>query len=172
MYSSFESIALKINGAIPTILTTVYRPPKSNNVFLNELSQLLTYLCSLSANVIMLGDFNIHIDNVSNAHTSEFVSYLDGLGLQQFNALPTHSRGHIFYLVCCSGITPYNCTVSDLSISDLLLVSFYAKLAVFKVKLGHPITFRNVNNMFLLLLLSSIFSGKSDISTVDELVSY
>ncbi len=27
-YSSFESLALKIDGAIPTILTTIHRPPQ------------------------------------------------------------------------------------------------------------------------------------------------
>ena len=36
--TSFESIALQINGPIPTILATVYRPPKANKDFLNELS--------------------------------------------------------------------------------------------------------------------------------------
>ncbi len=68
-YSSFESLALKIDGAIPTILTTIYRPPKNNKAFLTELSELLTYLCSMSLNV-MLGDFNIHIDSDSNAFKS------------------------------------------------------------------------------------------------------
>ncbi|KAI5085344.1 hypothetical protein C0J45_23169, partial [Silurus meridionalis] len=56
-YSSFESIAIKINGAVPTILTTILRPPKSNNAFLTELSELLTHLSSISPNVILLGDF-------------------------------------------------------------------------------------------------------------------
>ncbi len=173
-YSSFESLALKIDGAIPTILTTIYRPPKSNNAFLTELSELLTYLCSMSPNVIMLGDFNIHIDNASNAFTSDFLSCLDCFGMQQFNTLPTHSKGHILDLVCCSGITPFNCTVSDLSISDHLLVSFCAQLAVFKVNPCRPITFRNIKNIDVPSLADelAIFSSKSDFFTVDELVSY
>ncbi len=40
-------------------------------------------------NVIMLGDFNIHIDNDSNASTSEFLSCLDSFGLRQFAFLLT-----------------------------------------------------------------------------------
>jgi len=44
-YSSFESIALK----------------RGNNAVLTF--KLLTYLCSISPNVIILGDFNIHIDS-------------------------------------------------------------------------------------------------------------
>ncbi|KAI5085635.1 hypothetical protein C0J45_2211, partial [Silurus meridionalis] len=173
-YSSFESIAIKINGAIPTILTTIYRPPKSNNAFLTELSELLTHLCSISPNVILLGDFNIHIDNTSNAVTSEFLSCLDCFGIQQFNTLPTHIKGHILDLVCCSGIIPFNCTVSDLSISDHFLVSFCAKLAIFKANLCRPISFRNIKNIDLPTLADelAIFSSKSDFSTADELVKY
>ncbi len=94
--------------------------------------------------------------------------------MQQFNTLPTHSKGHILYLVCCSGITPFHFTASDLSISDHLLVSFCARLAVFKVNPCRPITFRNIKNIDVPSLADelAIFSSKSDFSTVDELVSY
>ncbi len=128
----------------------------------------------MSPNVIMLGDFNIHIDNASNAFTSYFLSCLDCFGMQQFNTLPTHSKGHILDLVCCYGITPFNFTASDLSISDHLLVSFCAQLAVFKVIPCRPITFRNIKNIDVPSLADelAIFSSKSDFSTVDELVSY
>ncbi len=128
----------------------------------------------MSPNVSMLGDFNIHIDNASNAFTSDFLSCLDCFGMQQFNTLPTHSKGHILDLFCCSGITPLNFTVSDLSISDHLLVSFCAQLAVFKVNLCRPITFQNIKNIDVPSLADelAIFSSKSDFSTVDELVSY
>ncbi len=94
--------------------------------------------------------------------------------MQKLNTLPTHSKGHTLDLVFCSGITPYNCTVSDLSISDPLLVSFCAQLAVFKVNPCRPITFRNIKNIDVPTLADelAIFSRKSDFSTVDELVSY
>ncbi len=80
----------------------------------------------------------------------------------------------ILDLFCCSGITPLNFTVSDLSISDHLLVSFCAQLAVFKVNLCRPITFQNIKNIDVPSLADelAIFSSKSDFSTVDELVSY
>ncbi len=94
--------------------------------------------------------------------------------MQKLNTLPTHSKGHTLDLVFCSGITPYNCTVSDLSISDPLLVSFCAQLAVFKVNPCRPITFWNIKNIDVPTLADelAIFSRKSDFSTVDELVSY
>lgn len=53
-YPSFESVIIKINGAVPTILAAIYCPPKRSSSFLTELSEFLTELCSLSSNVIML----------------------------------------------------------------------------------------------------------------------
>lgn len=173
-YSSFESIALKINGAIPTILMSIYRPPKSNPFFLTELSELLTYICPMSPNVIMLGDFNIHIDEVTNTSTSDFLSCLDSFGMLQFTNLPTHSKGHILDLICCSGIIPYNCSVFDLSISDHLLVSFCIQLTVFKVNLCRSIQFRNIKNIDVSSFSDelAIFSSKADFTDADVLVSY
>ena len=37
---------------------------------------------------------------------------------------PTHSKGHILDLICCSGVTHLNCCASDLPISDHKLISF------------------------------------------------
>ena len=69
-YSSFESMVLQLNGPTPTVLVTVYRPPKPNKDFINDFSAFLTHLTSLSSNIILLGDFNIR----SEEHTSELQS--------------------------------------------------------------------------------------------------
>lgn len=68
----------------------------------------------MSPNVIMLGDFNIHIDAGNNINTIDFLSCLDSFGMQQFANFPTHTKGHTLDLICCSGIIPNKCTVSDL----------------------------------------------------------
>lgn len=113
-----------------------------------------------------------HIDNVNN--TSEFLSCLDSFGMQQFTNLPTHFKGHSFDLICCSGIIPYNCTVSDLSISDHLLVSFCTQLTVFKVNLCRSITFWNIKNVDVSTFADelAIFSSKADFSDADAPISY
>lgn len=142
-YSSFESISLNI-FPIPTILMTIYRPPKYNTIFLTKLSEFLTYPCSMSSNVIMLGDFNMHIDYVSNASTREFLSCLESFGMQKFTSLPNHSNGHVLNLICCSGINPYYVTLSYLAMSDPLLVFFCAQLTVFQINLCCSLTFQNI----------------------------
>lgn len=76
LYESFESTVLQINGPVPTVVATVYRPPRSNASFLNDFSVFLTLLSSTSQNVIILGDFNIHMDNVSNILTRDIMPYI------------------------------------------------------------------------------------------------
>ncbi len=90
--STFESMVLQVNGPVPTIITTVYRRPKFYTNFLTELSAFLTLLCSVSPNVIMVGDFNIHVDKATATDTKEFLSCLDSFGLKQFIDFSTHSK--------------------------------------------------------------------------------
>lgn len=105
IYTSFESMVLQVTGPTPTIVATVYCPPKPNKGFIDEFSSLLTYLCTLSPNVIVLGDFNIHMDNMNYIFTTFFTSCLDNFGFQQHRNFPIHSKGHILDLVCCSGVS-------------------------------------------------------------------
>lgn len=84
-YTSFELAAVQINGVVPTILAVVYRPPKANPAFLQEFSTFLTFLCSLSPNVVLVGNFNIHVDDFESSFSTEFSSCLDSFGLQQLS---------------------------------------------------------------------------------------
>ena len=83
-YSSFESLALQLNGPTPTVLVTVYRPPKPNKDLINDFSALLTHLTPLSSNIILLSDFNIHMDNFTQALSKDFTSCLDSFDLKQY----------------------------------------------------------------------------------------
>ncbi|KAI2645575.1 Glutamate--tRNA ligase [Labeo rohita] len=135
--TSFESVALQIKGVVPTHLAVVYRPPKANPVFLKEFSIFLTSLCSLSPNVVLVGDFNIHVDDAESSCSKEFLSCLDSFGLQQFIKVPTHSKG----------VIPDNFITSDLSLSDHMLVSFNVVLSISKSNLSRSIPFRNIKNI-------------------------
>lgn len=59
---------------------------------------LLRILCTTSANIIILGDFSIHVDTPSCHFAAEFLQLLDCLNLQQHVDVPTHS-GHTLDLV-------------------------------------------------------------------------
>ncbi len=75
--STFEILAVQLKGPTPTVLVMIYRPP----VF-SELSTILTYLCTLSPNIILMGDFNIHFDNIASTQNNDFKLILDSADLQ------------------------------------------------------------------------------------------
>lgn len=70
--SSFEATVCKLPGPIPTIIATVYH----HSDVLNDFAALLIHLSTLSPNVILLGDFNIHMDNTNLPLTRDFSSCL------------------------------------------------------------------------------------------------
>ncbi len=57
--NTFEYMVLKTNSLKIILL---HHPPKALSNFFSELSELLTLACSLSTSVLLLGDFNIHVD--------------------------------------------------------------------------------------------------------------
>lgn len=174
LYQSFESLVIKLNGPSPIIVATVYRPPKPNSEFINEFYAFLTFISPLSPTVILLGDFNIHIQNGNNYFTKDFLSCLDSFDLQQFINFPTHSKGHTLDLVCCSGVTPFNCTAFDFPISDHKLISFNAKVTLLKTNLSRTILFRNIKSIDSAALDSGIANlpNIDFTSTPDELLSH
>lgn len=140
--------AIQLNGPTPTLLVNIYRPPKPNKDFIDEFTTFLTHICALSPNIIFLGDFNIHMDNTKHTLTKDFHSCLDSFGLKQHIDFPTHCKGHILVLVCCSGVTPSNCSAVDLgcSVSDHMLVSFSRNLTFSIVNQLRVMSFRNIND--------------------------
>jgi len=62
---SFDATVCQLSGPIPTIVATLYCPPKPNKDFITDFSAFLTHLSTLSPNIILLGDFNIHMENAT-----------------------------------------------------------------------------------------------------------
>ncbi|CAJ1078312.1 putative RNA-directed DNA polymerase from transposon X-element [Xyrichtys novacula] len=153
--SSLECLACQLPGHVPTIIATIYRPPKPHSDFLNEFSVLLNHLATLSPNIILLGDFNIHMDNTTLPLTMDFSSLLDSFGFEQFADFPTHIKGHTIDLICCSGLTPSNCTADTLHITDHSLLSFNTTLQL-SIPKPRIISYRNIKNINLDSLSSSI----------------
>ncbi len=51
------------------------------NAFFGEFSTILTYLCTLSPNIMFMGDFNIHFDNIASTQYNDFKLVLDSADL-------------------------------------------------------------------------------------------
>lgn len=105
-----------------TILLT-YCPPKQNSVFISEMHDLLTTLCTISANIIILVDFKIHVDTPSCHFATEFLQLLDCLNLQQHVDVLTPFRGHTIDLVISNLAPISNLLVYELGVSDHEVIS-------------------------------------------------
>lgn len=87
------------------IVTIYRRPPSSTNgptntQFFAEFTKYLERLLSLPGQILILGDFNFHIDDSSNSLANEFLEIIRRL---QLNAVhvnqSTHKHGHILDLI-------------------------------------------------------------------------
>ena len=100
-YNSFEHIAITVTFHRDCLnLVTIYRPPNlSIPQFFEEFQSLVAFLHSRSTNFIITGDFNIHVDKISDPKTQSFNNILSILNLKQHVSFSTHSSGHTLDLL-------------------------------------------------------------------------
>ncbi len=89
------------------VLATVYRPPGHHTYFIKEFGDFLSELVLAADKVLIVGYFNIHIDNEKDALGSAFIYSIDILNsieVRQHVSGPTHSRNHTLDLILSHGI--------------------------------------------------------------------
>ena len=109
------------------IVVVVYRPGSVRPCaqFLNEFGDLLDTLNLFSCPVYILGDLNIHFDDVTDPDTTSLQYLLTSHGLKQTVQRPTHNRGHtIDVIIIREDMNISNISVTPLSISEHSTVSF------------------------------------------------
>lgn len=111
------------------------------------MSNLFTTFCTSSADVIILGDMNIHVDTPSSPFAAEFLQLLDCFNLNQLVDVPTHTRGHTLDLVITNSAPLTNLQVYDLGVSDHKAISMDLKSPSSLSKQKRNICFRNLNNI-------------------------
>lgn len=113
---SFEAICGRVSNEKVSInlnILNLYRPPGSDSRFFDELQEVLSFLATLPQDLIVIGDFNLHVDVPSN-QTTAFLDILSSFGLQQHVDFPTHIHGHSLDLF----ITSRTCSTVSVSLSD------------------------------------------------------
>ncbi len=113
-YNSFEVMVLSITLSRETrvrdkspvmfVLANVYRPPGHHTDFIKEFADFLSELVLAADKVLIVGDFNIHVDNEKDALGSVFIDILNSIGVRQHVSGPTHCRNHTLDLILSHGI--------------------------------------------------------------------
>ena len=88
------------NNISLTVLA-IYHPPYSNvnkstnGQFIDEFAEFLVDLLMEYNNVIIMGDFNIRLDNTKDPDVTAFMDTMSALGLDQHVSFSTHKNGGI-----------------------------------------------------------------------------
>ena len=87
------------------IIVNIYRLPYSSKhkvtpkMFLEEFEILVESLISTSSKFVLVGDFNLHVNNPADYYVSEFLQLLSTYNLTQLTKQPTHVKGNCLDLV-------------------------------------------------------------------------
>uniref|UniRef100_A0A8C6M2E0 Reverse transcriptase domain-containing protein n=1 Tax=Nothobranchius furzeri TaxID=105023 RepID=A0A8C6M2E0_NOTFU len=100
-----------------------------------------------SVPLIILGDFNVHVDSPSCHLADEFLQLLDCLNLQQHVDVPTHSRGHTLDLVITNSVPISNLFAYDLGVSDHKVISMELSLSCSPTKAKRQIRYRDLHKI-------------------------
>jgi hypothetical protein len=139
-YTTFELVLWNVKcGDINTIIACVYRPPYSSKhrhsvpAFVNEFSECWSsILASYQASkLILLGDFNIHVDNPDNTDTIAFNEMLDSFDCNQIVHVPTHTSGHTLDLCIVPAVSDLNVSSpkAEYFISDHTFLAFHLNVS-------------------------------------------
>ncbi len=126
-FDSFEYMNFSISVSTTTIhLVIIYRPPPSTKnrltpeIFFIEFATFLEEILITSGNLVILGDFNFHVDNPNNPLARKFLNMLESFNLSQLVTASTHQSGHTLDLVITrsgdtlvSSIDIFNPAISD-----------------------------------------------------------
>ena len=89
----------------------IYHPPQganpnvSNANYLDQLTDLLSHVIPKHQDIILMGDFSIHINDSEDWDAQTLQDTLTAFNLKQHINIPTHNLGHTIDLI----ITSNNC---------------------------------------------------------------
>ena len=108
--------------------------PGPASSFFSELQDLLVYLASLLHDLVLMGDFNLHLES-SSSDVRQFTGILESFDVNQHVNFPTHIHGHSLDVMIFSN----RCDVSSVSPSDAISDHF-SVVADLKIPTDHSHT--------------------------------
>ena len=100
----------------PLHIIGIYHPPPkvkhntTNGMFTNDITELLTNVLPQYQDSILLGDFNVHIEDQTNTDAVVFNETMRALGLEQHILGPIHVRGNTLDLIFTQLSNSFNIT--------------------------------------------------------------
>ncbi len=131
-FDSFKILMLNVKlsdkqnkSVLSLALATVYRPPGPYTDFLKEFADFLSDLLVTVDKALIVGDFNIHVDNTNDVLGLAFTDLINSFGVKQNVTGPTHRFNHTLDLIISHGIdlTDIDIIPQSDDVTDHFLVS-------------------------------------------------
>jgi len=155
-YNTFESLDMTLTSEKNENhrIIVIYRPPPSHknkfthNQFFDELDTLALEISTTNEEIVMLGDFNVHVDDITDANCLKLKDILESHNLGQYVKDETHTAGHILDLVISRKDNTIidNVEVLDRTISDHNLIAVNLKIDC-KTTVKKRITYRKTKSL-------------------------
>ena len=100
--TTFEALCTRFKvGCSAWLLLTIYRPGSNHpsSTFFDELATVLETLLTHGCPVVIGGDINIHVENLSDVNAVCLLELLTAMDLNQYVTSPTHQAGGTLDLV-------------------------------------------------------------------------
>ena len=159
-------------------LLGIYHPPPSDKIcsnytkFMEEFMTLIGNLRSDYKNILIAGDFNIHINDGNDIEAGQFIDKLEALGLKQYVNFPTHKSGNTLDLIIndeLSRMKPiYIRPGQFLSDHSTISVLFNIKKDALRIK---NITYRKIKDADPEKLINDMNLEQINGDTLDELLT-
>ena len=166
-HGSFESHAVTVTHPVKIHFVVIYRPPGQLGNFLEELDVLLSNYPEDGTPLVLLGDFNIHLDKPQAA---DFNTLLASFDLKRVSTTATHKSGNqldLIYTRCCS---VDNTLVTPLHTSDHFLITANLTLTPEAAHAPTRVTFRrNLRSLSPSRLSSVVASSLPSLSQFSAL---
>ena len=71
----------------------------TNNILIDEITELLAEVLPSNKNYIILDDFNLHVNDQDDVDAQSFSDCMEALGLKQQSMIPTHKTNNVLNLI-------------------------------------------------------------------------
>ena len=145
-YLTFEYLDISCNVLNRKLrILSIYRPPHTNiNDFLTEFENVIEYIGNDILWTIILGDFNIWLDDVNEPKTKKFLDLTNSINLINKVHQPTARSGHTLDLVITNDITDLVSEIEGFQINTYFhfMVTFHVNIIRTLTK-NNMITYRS-----------------------------
>lgn len=181
-FCSFEALHAQVTDDHSSLrLVIIYRSERSSEngqhvpfkSFLDDFSKLMDYYLLHPSKLLIMGDFNIWMDDLTAVNTVLFKELLSSYGMAQYVSTPTHRLGHTLdLLITRDGDN----VISDISVHPGLSDHFAVtcKLSLQKPKYQKKtVTTRNFKGMDCDLFQQRVSEALSliDVENIDPSIS-